>query len=448
MSLGVRYDLEVTAVPEAGNPLFPDPSNYPVDKNNFSPRLGIIWNPDGESRAVVRAGYGTFYDRTILGTIDDIYFNTKYSNSFQASFPQDTADSSWSRGQFPAEPVLNTPRIDQLTPAVRAIVNAQYPPGSVRRNTGQVDLDDPERTQPYFHQMTLGYERELFTSLSVSADYVRMLGRSMFLNPNLNIVHRLNTSRTGPIERRDPFGVLNTSLSPGEGPYLGVVRLRTNKYGYSNYDALDLSMEKRFSNNWSLRAAYAIGYSRGVTASQTDTPQFQVGTDLNLDEYYAASGDDRRHTGTISGRVVIPKTGGMTVSGNLRMISGAAFTIHDTNVDGDQNGIGFDPLPAGTYNAFAQAGEHVLKDVKSEGGRNGARGRGFMQLDLRVGYRIRLGGRRTLDAFGEVFNATDHANFVNPDGDRRNTGNFLRLAGLVATTGLPRQAQLGLRFGF
>jgi hypothetical protein len=59
-----------------------------------------------------------------------------------------------------------------------------------------------------------------------------------------------------------------------------------------------------------------------------------------------------------------------------------------------------------------------------------------------------IGGKRTLDAFGEFFNATNHANFINPSGDRRVTGDFLRLAGLVATSGLPRQAQLGLRFGF
>jgi len=86
--------------------------------------------------------------------------------------------------------------------------------------------------------------------------------------------------------------------------------------------------------------------------------------------------------------------------------------------------------------------------VKSVGGRNGARGKGFMQLDLRGSYRVRLGGRRTFDIFAEVFNVTDHANFTNPSGDLRNATNFLRLTGLVAVSGLPRQGQLGLRFGF
>ena len=75
-------------------------------------------------------------------------------------------------------------------------------------------------------------------------------------------------------------------------------------------------------------------------------------------------------------------------------------------------------------------------------------GPGFVQLDMRVGYRARLGSRRTLDVFGEIFNLTNRANFTNPSGDRRNTADFLRLNALVANSGLPRQAQLGIRLGF
>ena len=89
-----------------------------------------------------------------------------------------------------------------------------------------------------------------------------------------------------------------------------------------------------------------------------------------------------------------------------------------------------------------------MTDVENDGGRNGARGPGFAQLDMRIGYRARLGTRRTLDIFGEVFNVTDRANFTNPSGDRRVAADFLRLSGLQGGTGFPRQAQIGLRFGF
>jgi hypothetical protein len=90
-----------------------------------------------------------------------------------------------------------------------------------------------------------------------------------------------------------------------------------------------------------------------------------------------------------------------------------------------------------------------MKDVESQGGRNGARGPGFMQLDLRLGYKLRLGGSRVLDAFVDVFNVTNRANFDNPaSGNRRIQADFLRLNNLVGGTGFPRQLQLGLRLGF
>ena len=87
-----------------------------------------------------------------------------------------------------------------------------------------------------------------------------------------------------------------------------------------------------------------------------------------------------------------------------------------------------------------------------EGGRNGARGPNYQRLDLRAGYRVRLGGGRTLDAFLDIFILTNEANFANPTNngglaDRRLAATFLQLTALV--DGSPtRTAQINLRFGF
>jgi len=136
---------------------------------------------------------------------------------------------------------------------------------------------------------------------------------------------------------------------------------------------------------------------------------------------------DRRHNLVVSGTVLVPKTGGLTVSAVARALSGSPMTVQDTNTDPDRNGILFDPLPAGDYSGTGSD----AYSVTSEGGRNGAYGPGFFQIDLRFGYRLRVGGGKTLDLFGEIFNLANRANFDNPTGDRRST-NFLLLTALRA----------------
>jgi hypothetical protein len=131
----------------------------------------------------------------------------------------------------------------------------------------------------------------------------------------------------------------------------------------------------------------------------------------------------------------------------LRYLSGVPFTVQDTTLDNDRNGVLFEPLPAGSYNGTCPAtGACNLFPVDNAGGRNGAYGPSFFQWDARVGYRFKLGGARSLEAFGEVFNLTDRANFANPTGDRF-SANFLRLTALRAG-GIPRTFQFGTRFAF
>ena len=131
----------------------------------------------------------------------------------------------------------------------------------------------------------------------------------------------------------------------------------------------------------------------------------------------------------------------MTLSAALRLLSGLPFTLNDTSSDPDRNGQLFDPLPAGTYSGN---GPNAIT-VENKAGRNGAYGPGYMQLDTRVGWRFRQGGR-TVDVTADIINVTNRTNFVSPTGDKRST-NFLLLTTLYGG-GQPRQAQVGIRLGF
>jgi hypothetical protein len=433
LSVGLRYDLEIIPLNETDNPLFPaGDKNYPVDRNNIAPRIGLTHALDDQSKSVIRGGYGIFYNRTILGAIDDTIEFPKYASSVTVNFPNDSADAGPRAGRFPTDPFLvNGPFLN------RALLDQRFPPGTLLKNAGVVIFDSPNRSQPYAHQATFGYARELTSSIAINADYVHTTNKDMFLARNLNPMVRVNTSRTGPLTRVDAFGVLGEAYSQQ-------VWVMENT-GESDYDALNLSLEKRYANNWSGRVSYSLSKSRGTAENQNDTNTYQVLTNLNLDQRRGPSSVDRRHVLSINGRTEIPKTRGVTVSSTMRYMSGAPFTIFDSDIDVDRNGELNDPLPAGTYSGTAL---NAMQNVESKGGRNGAIGPDYFQIDVRAGWRGRMGADRALEVFLDIFNITDRANWNNPSGDRRLTATFLQRTTLRGGSGFPRQAQLGVRLAF
>ena len=434
LSIGVRYDLEIIPLDTTGNPLFAGGTTYPVDKNNFAPRIGFTRAFDEQGKSVIRAGYGMFYNRTILGAIDDVLEFSKFTTSNVVNFPNASADPGPSAGRLPTDPMLvNGPVVN------RAVLNQMFPPGSAVRNAGVVIFDSPDRQQPFAHQATFGYARELTSALAINADYIHSSNRDMFLARNLNPMLRVNTTRTGALSRLDAFGVL------GE-PYTERVWVMENT-GYNDYDALNLSLEKRYSNNWSGRISYSLSKSRGTAENQADKNTFQTLTELNLDALEGPSSVDRRHILAVNGRTEIPRTGGATVSATLRYMSGSPFSIINTNVDADRNGEPNDPSPAGVYSG-TQPGAAVMTEVKNAGGRNGAIGPDYFQIDVRAGWRRRIKGDHAAEVFLDIYNITNRANFENPAGDERLTSTFLVLTNLRGGGGFPRQAQFGVRYSF
>src|SRR6185503_13937757 len=136
------------------------------------------------------------------------------------------------------------PRPSSTSPTTTPIPvrrRAGFRPGTLLKNNGLVVLDVPNRQQPYAHQMTVGYSRELTRMMAIQADYIHIHNKDMFLGRNLNPMVRANTTRTGAITRTDAFGVLGEAYSQQ-------VWVMENT-GESKYDALNFSLEKRYSNN-------------------------------------------------------------------------------------------------------------------------------------------------------------------------------------------------------
>ncbi len=198
-TIGVRYDLEKIPVAEKNNPKFANEDDYPVDRDNFQPRVGLSYATDDTGRSVVRGGYGRFFDKTHFEIIGGLFNNGVFSDSFTQNFPLSAADPGPRNGNFPTDPMLvNGPVLN------RALLDQMFPPGSTLRNTGNVTADDPGRRIPHSDEISVGYERQFGATVSLSADFVRVLGREMFMVYDNNKGVRTTTASTSPIVRPDP----------------------------------------------------------------------------------------------------------------------------------------------------------------------------------------------------------------------------------------------------
>jgi hypothetical protein len=78
VNYGVRYDVEISPLFAPATPLNAAAEKalgvvegIPRDYNNVAPRIGLAWDPVGNGKTVVRAGYGIFYDHPLLATAFD-----------------------------------------------------------------------------------------------------------------------------------------------------------------------------------------------------------------------------------------------------------------------------------------------------------------------------------------------------------------------------------------
>jgi outer membrane receptor protein involved in Fe transport len=437
LNLGIRYDDETIS----------------ADNNNVSPRLGFAYDVGGNAKTVVRGGFGTFYQNTPFELITAFRTAGPYSTSFVRNFPLNAADPGPRAGNFPTDPTLvNGPTVDRALIASIVGSNALLP-------NPAPTVDNTERRMPYTRSFSIGVQWELISNLGITADYIHTAGLDQFLTVNLNPGRRATTSSTGTITRQFATlgAVIQNSFVPvitdsfGNLPFqtLGVTNVSTRlNIGKTKYDALQLTLDKRFSHGFQFRTSYTLSKSTGnVSGNGVPAANFQTQSGLNLEEGAGPTAFDRRHNFVFSGLYRVPRTRGLVVSTIIRALSGAPFTILNSTVDANQNGINFDPLAAGTFTnsrAFAN-GETLNFAVENKGGFNGARLPGFFSVDLRLAYKFNFTERINAGFTFEVFNLANRTNYD----DLTVSGDTSQSTFLIPSVAKPpRTIQLGFRVAF
>jgi len=438
LNLGVRYDDETIS----------------EDNNNISPRLGFAWDVWGDAKTVIRGGFGTFYQNTPFELITAFLTAGPFSSSFVRNFPLNNADPGPSSGNFPTDPTLvNGPTVN------RALIATIVGTGTLLPN-GTPVVDNTDRRMPYTRSFSLGLQREIIRNMAVTADFIHSDGIDQFLTVNLNPGHRVSTVSTAAITRLySTLGqVVDNSFVPvvtdlfGNTPFqtlaVSSVTTRIND-GRTKYDALQLSLDKRYSRGLQFKVSYTFARGFGnTTGSGVPTANFQTQTSLGLDENSGPTAFDRRHNFVFSGLYRVPRTRGLIVSTVIRGLSGPPFTIFNSRIDANQNGINFDPLAPGIYSNFRvyPNGERLEFSEVNNGATNGARLPGFFSVDMRLAYKFKFKERINAGFTFEVFNIANRTNYdeLTVSGDIFSTASFL----IPSVAKPPRVFQLGFRVGF
>lgn len=212
VNYGVRYDIELTD--EFEPTPFRDPltgitltaqdiqtaqdalnvtQGFPRDKNNIAPRLGFAWDVTGDSKTVLRAAIGMFYDHPLLA----VAFNSDIGDGSQQQQstllpiggPSPTA-------LFNAFQVFHGTVVPGLTPGVAP--SAQYLQGFQRFNPSNFTGFGPilpftlhvgkDFEYPYAIQGNLAIERQIGSDMAVSASYITVNARHLAHPQDVNNV--------------------------------------------------------------------------------------------------------------------------------------------------------------------------------------------------------------------------------------------------------------------
>jgi hypothetical protein len=401
------------------------------DYNNFQPRLGLVFDVNGQGHDVVRAGWGIYTDmgytssNILIGAADASPLG--FGPRFAASNPNGlrNPDGSFFRAGQPLSDIAN---LNEVRPGSKPLYG--YGPIS------------PRLEQPESRQSVVGWTHRINASTIFNADYIHIDGRK------LNIRPLLNTRPNG-----GPFRLADLALSPNN------TNLRPSiSRGISQYDALILSTRRRWSKGLDFNVSYTLARSRsniGDSSDALDTSLIQDALNPFDDPRVFAPNrlTDARHRLTASAVVEAP--GDLQVSTIWIFRSALPVAIVqglDLNNDFVNNDI---PDRAFAYN---RADPTRPLDIGACDTWQCGRGYRFSQLNVRVARRFKLRGRARIEAIGEVFNL---ANSDNPDGfvTRRYTGSvgspapnatFMQPTTFAGDFHQPEQrvGQIGVRFSF
>jgi hypothetical protein len=291
-------------------------SPFTSSQRNFLPRVGIAYQI--APKTVLRTGYGIFFDT--VGVNQTVPIQTGFSQTTPIQVSRDGGLTFVTRASDPFPSGLLQP----LGPAA-----------GLRTNLNQsLNFYNPFRKTPYSQRWSLGIQHLLPAQTVVDMSYVANRGTRLEIPRNINgvpnrylstsfvrdqaSIDRLSQRVTNPFLGTDPIFASTAARVDLLRPYPHFGSIVVDEpIGYSWYHALQLRLDKRLGNGFTVQGAYT--FSKLMQATEF----------LNAGDpmpYETPAPLDRTHIVSITGLAEIPfgrgRRFGASVPGVIDAIAG------------------------------------------------------------------------------------------------------------------------------
>lgn len=459
LQLGLRY--EPTGLPTenersvyifdpaTGTLNFPSLGNVPPELvhrkyTQLAPRLGIAWSPGFDKNSVIRAGAGTYFQSTQYNELAGFEKHAApfYNQQF-ITVAKSTVVPPYTLGvnTFP-------------TVAPQPISPGFVPPAG----TGPQSIDSSYANTPTVYQWTLDYQRSFGENLLFDIGYAGSRGNFLSRRYNLD---------------QCSISIPNTLLCDATArpfPELSQVFLSTES-AYSDYNALNVQVQHRFSQMFSLLGGYTWGKSMDTDSGGSwGTPVIRSNclrctygpSDFNITQHLSLSGVWQIPVG--NGRYFFANTnplanlflGDWTLStialfqtGPWGNISAPNETANTGTSNYTGNCLAGDNYAPGNLRTnglqFLNPSNFAIPQAGYFGncGRGIYQGPGLNNWDVALLKDMKIGERFTGEFRVEFFNAFNHAQFDLPVANVSSP-----LFGKVESAERPREIQFALKLYF
>ncbi|QHS51985.1 TonB-dependent receptor [Edaphobacter sp. 12200R-103] len=432
LTLGIRWDLQITPPPVQNNTNFPPISTLysSTIKNTdrFQPRVALAWTPfDG---TVVRAGYGlfsglnqgsTYYAMRVENGVVQVNYN--FTGCGSTCTPSSAAKVGL---QFPNVPFL--PPGPSLSSAIIPSGAAQ-PQVSGSGTLGSQSFHglDPNFVPPYAHEAELGVEQLLPGKMTLSVGYVGTRGMRLPIFVDANLRGQTPTgARTYNVV--DSNGNLQQQLTVPvyrvQDRIVPTLQSYNTGFSVANtwYNSLAVSVRRPFSNGLELLANYTWAHSTDTGQVQGSSGTFYGGDtplDPNRSNLDNGNSDTDIRNRFVMSFVYQPKimqenvwvkhilddflfSGSFTASGGQPIFMGMSGTVFNGGSGSYGSGGNIYGGAISSSSGFATTGR------PPQIARNSIYAPGYNNLDFRISRDVPIHDNIKLQFVGEAFNLLNH----------------------------------------